>query len=232
MANQRNTKIYFYIALIVLILAIALILLFTKAPGFWLIFSDQQKIRNFISSFGVKAPMILIALQVLQIIFAPIPGHFIGFSAGYLFGIFKGTFLCLLGIGIGSTITFWLSRVFGRRLLLIFINPESMKRFDNYIVRKGPFIIFILLLIPFSPLGDVVYYLSGLTAIPFGFFLLMVIIARLPSNFIYSLLGAKAFSFTVREWLIFLIVLVILTLLFYRNRRRIERIILRFVKLS
>ncbi|MCX8014827.1 MAG: VTT domain-containing protein, partial [candidate division WOR-3 bacterium] len=104
--------------------------------------------------------------------------------------------------------------------------------FDNYIVRKGPFIIFLLLLIPFSPLGDVIYYLSGLTAIPFGFFLLMVIIARLPSNFVYSLLGAKAFSFTVREWLIFLVVLIILTLLFYRNRRRIERLILKFVKLG
>ncbi|MCX8015428.1 MAG: hypothetical protein N2748_05360, partial [candidate division WOR-3 bacterium] len=85
MASQpKKGYIYFYIALLILILAAVLIFLFIKVPGFWLIFSDQQRIRNFVSSFGVKAPLILVAIQILQIIFAPIPGHFIGFTAGYL----------------------------------------------------------------------------------------------------------------------------------------------------
>jgi len=228
--KKKKLKAYGYIATLIFLIAAVLIFLYLKYPNLLTIFTEQNKTREFIVQHGVRAPFILIGLQVFQIIFAPIPGHFIGFAAGYLFGAFKGTVYCLLGILIGASITFWLGRIFGRGLLKLFIPEESMQKFDNYVVRKGPFIVFILLLIPFSPLGDIFYYLSGLTAIPFLIYILMVLIARLPNSYVNNLIGAKALTFSAREWVIFLSVLLVLGLIFYFNRKKIEGLILRFVK--
>ncbi len=233
--NPRNRAKFLSIAYLILFITIIILIffyLFAKYPILLTIFTDQPKIRDFISQFGIKAPFILIGLQVLQIIFAPIPGHLIGFIAGYLFGVLKGTTYCLIGIFIGASITFGIARILGRRLLKIFISKENMEKFDSYVVRKGPFVIFTLLLIPFSPLGDIVYYLSGLTAIPYFVYVLLVLIARLPNNLINNLIGAKAVSFTIKEWIIFLIAIIILAGIFYINRKAIERLILRYVKLG
>jgi len=229
--NTKKKKLlaYSYIAGLIVIIAAVLVFLFLKYPNLLTVFTEQSKTREFVAQYGIRAPFILIGLQILQIIFAPIPGHLIGFVAGYLFGSFKGTLFCLLGIFVGASITFWIGRIFGRRLLKLFISQPNIRRFDNYVVRKGPFIIFVLLLIPFSPLGDILYYLSGLTAIPFLVYIIMVLIARLPNSYVNNLIGAKAFSFTAREWIIFLIILVIFALVFYFNRKKIENLILRFV---
>jgi uncharacterized membrane protein YdjX (TVP38/TMEM64 family) len=230
--KKKRIIAYCYIGFIIIILTLTLIFLFRRFPNLWAIFADQQKIRAFISGYGVRAPMILVGLQVLQIIFAPIPGHLIAFTSGYLFGAINGTLLSILGIAIGGTIAFWIARFFGRRVLLTFISSDKMHKFDDYILHKGPFIIFILLLIPFSPLGDVIYYLSGLTPLPFLVFFIMVIIARLPGNIVSNLIGAKAFTFTGRDWLIFLGIIIVFALVFYFYRKHIEKIILRFVELS
>jgi uncharacterized membrane protein YdjX (TVP38/TMEM64 family) len=230
--QRKKLKSIVYILIPIIAIIIAVIILFKHFPNLPSLFTDQQKIRSFVSGYGVRAPLILVGLQVLQIIFAPIPGHFIAFTSGYLFGAFKGTLLSILGIIIGCTITFWIGRLFGRQVLLNFISNDKMSKFDEYILRKGPFIIFVLLLIPFSPLGDVIYYLAGLTPLPFFVFLIMVIIARLPSNIINNLVGAKAFTFTVRDWFIFIGIIIVFALIFYLYRKKIERIVLRFVKLD
>ncbi len=229
---KRGWLPYAYLFLLIAVVVLIIVLLFRRYPHLMTNFLDQQKIRTFVSSYGVRAPIILIALQVVQIIVAPIPGHIIAFVGGYLFGAWRGILYCMIGIIIGATITFWIGRVFGRGLLQLFISREDMNRFDRYVITKGPFIIFVLLLIPVTPLGDILFYLSGLTAMPFLVFLIMAVIARTPSNVINNLIGAKAASFNIEQWIIFIVVIIVFALLFYLNRQRIEKIILRFVKLG
>lgn len=229
---ERGWIPYLYLFSLIVVVILVFVFLFHRYPNLIKIFLDQQKIRAFVVSHGTRAPIILIALQVLQIIVAPIPGHIIGFVGGYLFGAWRGILYCMLGVVIGATLTFWIGRIFGRGLLQLFISRENMNRFDRYVLMKGPFIIFVLLLIPVTPLGDILFYLSGLTAMPFFIFLIIAVIARTPSNVINNLIGAKAATFNLQQWIIFIIVIAVFILLFYLNRQRIEKIILRFVKLS
>jgi uncharacterized membrane protein YdjX (TVP38/TMEM64 family) len=230
--TKRRWFAYAYLFLIIAVIVLAVIFLVKRYPNLLAIFLDQHKIRAFITKFGIRAPLILIGLQVFQIIVAPIPGHIIGFVGGYLFGAWYGILYCMIGVILGATITFWIGRIFGRGLLQMFISHENMNRFDRYVLMKGPFIIFVLLLIPVTPLGDILFYLSGLTAMPFFIFLIMAVIARTPSNVINNFIGAKASTFSAQEWIIFLVVIAVFVLLFYFNRKQIEKIILRFVKLS
>ncbi len=229
---KRGWIAYLYLFSLIAIIILAAVFLNKRYPNLLTTFLDQQKIRAFVTSYGVRAPIILVGLQVLQIIIAPIPGHIIGFVGGYLFGALRGILYCMLGVIIGATLTFWIGRIFGRGLLQLFISHENMNRFDRYVITKGPFIIFVLLLLPVTPLGDILFYLSGLTAMPFLVFLIMAVIARTPSNVINNLIGAKAATFNFQQWIIFIIVIAVFILLFYLNRNRIEKIILRFVKLS
>jgi uncharacterized membrane protein YdjX (TVP38/TMEM64 family) len=229
-SKKKNFLTYFYSILPIVVLALIAFFVFRKYPELPKIFIDSQKVRAFISQFGMRAPIIFISMQVFQIIFAPIPGYVIELVSGYIFGAVKGTIFCISGVLIGSTIAFWVGRIFGRNLLQIFVPKDKMHKFDEYIVHKGPFIIFLLLL--FTPLGDITYYLSGLTPIPYLIYILMVFIARLPMNIVYNVVGSKAFSLSTQEWIILIVILGILALLFYLNRKRIEKLMLRFAKIE
>jgi uncharacterized membrane protein YdjX (TVP38/TMEM64 family) len=61
-----------------------------KTTDLYHLFSDREQIRLLISSFGTNAPPIFILIQILQVIFAPVPGEATGFIGGYLFGTLPG----------------------------------------------------------------------------------------------------------------------------------------------
>ncbi|MCX7757961.1 MAG: VTT domain-containing protein [candidate division WOR-3 bacterium] len=155
----------------------------------------------------------------MQIIFAPFPGHWVGFVSGFVFGVLHGLIYSLTGILLGATIDFWLGRLLGRKFLMVFVSTEKIKIFDFYVLKYGTAIIFLLLLLPFSPLGDVVYYLAGLTAVPFLFFLFMVFLARLPNALFFNLLGAKVVDLGMPIVLVFVGVLVVVGVIFYLKFR-------------
>ena len=54
------------------------------------LFSDREATQAFIDSFGMGAPAVFMLVQILQVMFAPIPGEATGFIGGYLFGAGKG----------------------------------------------------------------------------------------------------------------------------------------------
>ena len=51
---------------------------------------NGDRLRESILAYGPLAPIIFIVLQVLQVVFAPIPGEATGALGGYLFGAWPG----------------------------------------------------------------------------------------------------------------------------------------------
>ena len=76
------------------------------------VFFDRQRLAQFIKSFGSVSPLIFIALQVFQVLFAPIPGELTGILGGFLYGNFFGLLYSTIGLGSDS----WLASVFARRV--------------------------------------------------------------------------------------------------------------------
>jgi hypothetical protein len=54
---------------------------------------DGTKARETILSYGYLAPLIFMILQILQVVFAPVPGEATGILGGYLFGAWPGPVL-------------------------------------------------------------------------------------------------------------------------------------------
>lgn len=158
-----------------------LILLLTWFIWKWLTAFSQEGLRDYIRSFGAVSWLVFLGLQFLQVFIALIPGELLESAAGFVFGPFIGTLLCYTGITLASILVFQLTRRLGVKLVEIFISRERINqlRFLNT-EKKRNFLIFLLFFIPGTP-KDLLTYFVGLTRIRLSTFLLISLIARIPS---------------------------------------------------
>lgn len=113
-------------------------------------------------------------------------------AGGYLYGIFAGTIISLIGILMGSLIAFYIARLLGYSIIRIFISEETIKKF-SFLQDSDrlEIVTFIAFLIPGVP-KDILTYLAGLTPINSISFFTIVALARLPGIFASSVIGYSA----------------------------------------
>lgn len=175
---ERKRKLLAGISLTVVAVLVVLLTLFIWN---WLRSFSQDDFRDYIQSFGAGGPLVLLGLQFLQVFIALIPGELLETAAGYAFGPWVGTAICYVGVGLASSLIFVLTRRYGVRLVEIFVSRERINelRFLNT-ERKRNNLIFLLYFIPGTP-KDLLTYFVGLTDIKLGTFLILSMIARIPS---------------------------------------------------
>lgn len=153
---------------------------------------DPERFRIWVDASGIWGRLSFVAMVVLQVIVALIPGEPLELAAGYAFGAAEGTILSMAGILLGSWIVFLLVRRFGIKLVQVFFSDREIKnlRFlqDS---RKTKVIAFLLMLIPGTP-KDFLSYFAGLTKLTTAQWLSIVAIARIPSLLTSTITGAAA----------------------------------------
>ena len=177
---QRRRK--WFGAATLLLFAVVLVLLtlfFTKILAPYL--RSTAELRAFLDSYGWKGYLVLMGLQCLQVIVALIPGEVVELGAGYAYGAIKGTVICLAGVAISSALIFLLVKKVGVSLVETFISRDRIHqlRFINS-ERKLKRVVFLLFFIPGTP-KDVLTYFVGLTDMRLPEFLLISLVARIPS---------------------------------------------------
>jgi uncharacterized membrane protein YdjX (TVP38/TMEM64 family) len=185
---------------------------------------DPHQLKEIISSFGPYAPLAYIVLQIMQVIFAPIPGAggVIKFVGGYLFGAKAGFFYSTIALLVGSWFAFGLARIFEKWVVERFVSPKTLIKFDYLISHEGVILSFLLFLIPGFP-KDALCYILGLTPMGFGIFLIISTIGRVPGTLIATLQGAKAFDQQYMTLLILFGISVPIILVFYIYHEKIHR---------
>ena len=178
MDYERKRKWLAGISIAVVMLLVVCVTLFVS---YWLRSFSQEDFRDYVRSFGVLAPVVMLGLQILQVFIALIPGEIVESAAGYVLGPWLGTAICYLGICIASTLIFTLTRRYGVRLVEVFISREKINelRFLNTEQKRNT-LIFLLFFIPGTP-KDLLTYFVGLTDIKLSTFLLLSMVARVPS---------------------------------------------------
>lgn len=154
-------------------------------------FSDRERAVERITSYDPYDEILFIALQILQVIFAPIPGEASGFIGGYLYGPYLGTIYSTIGLTVGSWIAFLLAHVFGLPLVERIVKPETLRRYDYVLEHKGVFIAFFLFLIPGFP-KDYLCYILGLSHMRALTFLVISTVGRLFGTIMLSTFGSFA----------------------------------------
>ncbi|MBN1547296.1 MAG: TVP38/TMEM64 family protein [Syntrophaceae bacterium] len=150
--------------------------------------SNRERIVAFINSFDPYDQLAFMGVQVFQVVVAPIPGEVTGFIGGYLYGPVMGTLFSTIGLTLGSWVAFGLAHFFGLPLVEKFVKPELVQKFDRFMRKKGALYAFILFLIPGFP-KDSLCYVIGLSHIPVGIFLLIVVAGRFFWTLMLSMTG-------------------------------------------
>lgn len=155
--------------------------------------TDREQVSALISSSGIFAPLVFIAIQVLQVIFAPVPGEATGFIGGYIFGAGKGFIFSTIGLSIGSLINLLIGRYLGQRFIRRHVPARYLVRFDTFLRHQGVFVIFILFVLPGFP-KDYLCLFLGLSNLPIKVLLILAVFGRLPGTLMLSLQGAFLFE--------------------------------------
>ena len=180
--QQYKKRRQWFAAISIFLFCVILVLLtlfFTKILAPYL--DSPERLRMFLDSYGWKGYLILFGLQCLQVVVALIPGEVIEIGAGYAFGAIEGTLVCLAGVAVSSALIFMLVKKIGVSLVEIFISREKINelRFINN-EKKLKRLVFLLFFIPGTP-KDVLTYFVGLSSLRLSDFLLISMIARVPS---------------------------------------------------
>lgn len=225
--NVKGRKLFHLIAFpvfIVTILAVAVIF----REQLWELFSSPERVRNWVSDWGVKAPLIFIGLQILQVIVSVIPGEIPQIAGGYLFGVWPGVLYSLLGITLGSGFNYYLARILGRPFVRSILNKERLDKFENFAKsKKITAAFFLLFLLPGFP-KDTLCYVAGITPMKFFSFLLISTAGRLPGIIGSAVMGDAAAE---KRWLLAGFIFGIAILLFvigFFFRERLRKLVERF----
>jgi uncharacterized membrane protein YdjX (TVP38/TMEM64 family) len=193
-----------------------------------LMLSDPDGLRMVVVSWGPWGMLALIGLQVAQTLIAPIPGQGLGIVSGYLYGPWLGTLINMTGTLIGSGIAIWLARRFGRPLVERWVPPKRLAHLDRLAKQRGPAFFFLIFLFPFLP-DDAACFVAGLSPLPLGEMLLLVLLGRLPGVFIPNWLGSHATSLSPRQWVVIVLLMVPIGAAFWYWQDLIEGSLLKFL---
>ncbi len=169
-------------------------LLWERAVAWYALVRDQEQVKAFLMACGpVGAPAAFVGTQILQVVFAPIPGEASGFVGGYLFGTFPGFTYSTIGLTAGSVINFAVGRMLGRRYVEKWIPSDNLLRFDALARHQGAILFFVFFILPGFP-KDYLCLFLGLTSISLKVFTVMTCIGRMPGTLMLSLQGAHVFQ--------------------------------------
>ena len=188
---------------------VALLLLngsiWAKFVGCYDLVCDRESIHQLVKSSGWAAPLIFVAIQIGQVLFAPIPGDVTGFLGGYIFGAWNGFFLSTIGLTLGSMLNFFIGRYLGERLVRRLVSCETYDKYNELVQYKGILVIFIFFLAPVFP-KDFLSLFLGLTSLPARVFFVISTVGRMPTTIALSLQGASIFN---KNYMFFIIVTVL-----------------------
>jgi len=137
--------------------------------------------QNMVNDNPIRARLIYVGVQILQVFVAFIPGEVVEIAGGLAFGAIEGMILSLIGVAIGSSVIFMLTKTLGMRFVELFVSRDKIN--ELRFIRNGKnleWIVFYVFFIPGTP-KDLLTYVVGLTRMKLLPFLVISLLARVPS---------------------------------------------------
>ncbi len=225
--SQRHAKIFSSrknrnkaLIIVAVIVAFCIALIYLSKYVFYFL-NNPDQVKDFVVGLGILGPVALILLQILQVLFAPVPGQVAGFVSGYIYGVFWGTTYTMIGTMLGSFIAIVLARKFGRPFVEKAVDKSTLKKFDTMAQNKGIFALFLIWLLPALP-DDAVCYISGLTNIRIRTLMIIIFFGRLPGFIVLNMLGNGVAIMNATLSFIIFVIIMILSFIIFKTRHKLE----------
>lgn len=170
----------------ILVAGVLVIMAATAFAAVWAApYFSRMKIESWVHAAGLWGPLVLLGLQALQIVAAPIPGVFVPIMAGVLYGPIVGPLLTMGGTLVGSAGAYWIGRSAGRAVAERYVGTAAMARAHAMIEGKRWIALAVIFLIPFSP-ADAACFVAGTVGMRWDLFTAAVVVGRLPKDILIS----------------------------------------------
>lgn len=184
------------------------------------VFRTPEALGSWIDERRELGAAIYVLVQTFQVAVFIVPGEVVQIAGGYLFGVWLGTLLSVLGIGIGSSINFVVGRLFGEPFVRAVLGSRRMQRLEHVShsprARLGFFLLFV---IPGLP-KDILCYFGGIAPFKYLTFMALSMGGRLPAIVGSTVMGgaARQESWIVSGTLFVLAVVLLVVGLRYHER--------------
>lgn len=203
-------QITWSIILVIIVAACIILYYIGKSCGWFAFFESKEQIQQYVSSFGVLAPLAFFLLQFFQVIVSPIPGNVTTIAGGLLFGFFPAFLISLAAIFLGSICAFGLGKLFGRPLVERIAGKAVVDKYMLTVSSRQRIVLILMFLLPFFP-DDILCLIAGLSAMKIRSFALIMVLTR-PWGILFSaLVGAGMIA--IPDWGIVIIVVIAVALI-------------------
>ncbi|MCB0167845.1 MAG: TVP38/TMEM64 family protein [Anaerolineae bacterium] len=180
---------------------------------------DPSSLRQWIEPMGPLAPLVFFLLNVAQIVVAPIPGYPVQVLGGILFGLVPGSIYTVAGMVAGGTLAAWLARRFGRPWLENRMGADTLAQWGKMAHIDSFWTWWLILLIP---LGDIPYFLAGLSRIPLSRLALVILLSRGPFTVLIVWAGDSVVNLPLIWLALLMAVIGLVVIIGFSQRERIE----------
>ena len=149
-----------------------------------------EELRSEVRNLGYFAPLGIFALRSISIVIPALPSTAYSFLAGTLFGFKQGIVIICLADLAACTSSFYLSKNYGRKLIIKFIGTEFIEKVENLSRKHFENNFFLMLGFLMTGLFDFVSYAIGLTKTPWRKFAPALVLSIILSNPPIVALGA------------------------------------------
>ena len=156
------------------------------------LFRSLDTLQAFMDQYPVAAPLIFVALQVLQILMAFVPGGMLLTGGVVIFGPWEGFLYNCLGTALGSGLNFRLAKRWGQPLVRQLMSDATREKYFRWLEEGTRFdrLFAWAILLPFFP-DDALCLIAGLTPMTWRRFW-AILCLKAPSIAVYSVLYAAA----------------------------------------
>lgn len=151
------------------------------------LFTSQEALESFLMPFGLAAPLIFVAIQMIQVVVPVIPGGISCLAGVLLFGPVAGFIYNYLGICLGSVCAFLISKSVGVRAVGRAAEKKKNQKYFKWLDSgKFELLFAAAIFFPVAP-DDLLCYLAGLTKMSLAKFSAIIVLGKPMSIALYSM---------------------------------------------
>lgn len=150
-------------------------------------------IQAYFDQWGPAAPLVYVAIVIMEVVIAPIPGTMLYLPGGLIFGWMMGGVTSLIGNTIGAGLCCLIARSFGRPYVERFFPAESLSKYDAVLTRNALWVIVLLRVNPLTS-ADLVSYAAGLTSVSVWHVMLGTLVGMAPLCFLQAYFAEALFT--------------------------------------
>lgn len=194
------------------------------------IFNSVYTFKEFILSTGAYGMLVYMLIQLLQVMFVPIPSMIITLTGVLIYGPFLASVLCIIAVLAGSILSFTLGKTFGFKMVSWVVGRDNALKYASVLNKRGKFFLTIAFLLPLFP-DDALCLIAGMTTMEYKDFIIIASLTRPIGVICMSYFGGGYIipfvGWGLYVWAVLLVLIVVAVILVYKYQDKIEEYIIK-----